>query len=412
MKGRSYLLIIISIMIFSFAFEVNAKNFSFYVDSTCEVNEEDCYRTLDEAFEKVEGEATSANDVIDLNICNDNISISHSYTINGKLKFVIDDVSNENKFEFNGNNNTITTGKYIEFTGNSELTISNLNIRDTLADANNSSFTLGFYSQHVNLNSVSVTSLKYSGIFGGDNLSEYDLDGVQVSGAEVGIDYLGKTLNINNGTFDDNTFGFFIGASETTITNSKINSISAYDGAVVNVDNTNTLVDNPLMIFANNNDYDGFDGIDLDENFVISFSRDSKIKMNLVKESNAVIEKNSSKIDILKLFNGVVDLESSNVLWTTTDSNVVKIDDGFAVLVNEGEATVAGTIPNTEVKLSVNFKVSEEKDKSLKGTIKNIVSNPKTYSTLFIVWLLVFVVVTTTIAYTKRKKEVEAKDII
>lgn len=412
MRIRNFLFIIILVLIFGIASNVSARSYSFYVDTTCEPDEEDCYKTLDEALDKVDGDKTTASDTVDLNICNASVSISHSYTINGKLKFVIDDVPNDNKFEFNGNNNTITTGKYIEVTGNAEVTISNLNIRDTLADANNGSFTLGIYSQIVTLNSVSVASLKYDGILAGYANSEYDLDGIQVSGAEVGLDYYGKVLTINNGTFDDNTFGFYLGGSETTITNSKINSISAYDGAKVSVDSSNTLVENPLKFYINNTNYDEFSGIDLDENFVISFDVDSEIEMDLVKESNITIDKKNNKIDIFKLFNGIEDFEVGSVEWSTTDSNIVKIENGYAVLVKSGDATVSGTIPGTKVKLSVNFKVKDAKDDTFAGKVKNIVSNPKTYSTMFIVWLLVFVIATTLIVYNKRRKELAQKDVI
>lgn len=412
MKGRNYLLLIISIMIISFTFNVSAKSYSFYVDSTCQIKEADCYQTLDDALEVVNGDKTSAEDTIDLNICDPEVSFSHSYTINGKLKFVIDDVSNDNKFTLNGNNNTITTAKYIEFTGNAEMTISNFNVKDTLADARNSSFTLGLYSQYVTLNSVSVISLKYMGIYAGDNLAEYEMDGVQVSGAEVGLDYFGKSLNINNGTFDDNTMGFTIGGSETTITNSKINSIKAYDGADITIDSSNTLVSNPIILFADDDANVDHSDIDFDENFVISFTRDSKIVMNLVKDSDVVLDKKNNKIDVFKLFNGIKDIELDSVAWTTTNDKVAKIQDGYVILQGSGEATVSGTLPNSNIKLSVNFRVKDEKDNTFTGKIKNIVKNPQTYSTLFIVCLLGFVLVTTIVVYNRRRKEIELKDVI
>ena len=134
--------------------------------------------------------------------------------------------------------------------------------------------------------------------------------------------------------------------------------------------------------------------------------------MNLVKDSDIVFDKKNNKIDIFKLFNGVKEIELDSVVWTTTNEKVAKIQDGYVILQSSGEATVSGTIPNSDIKLTVNFRVKDDKDNTFAGTIKNIVNNPKTYSTLFVVCLLSFVLVTTIIVYNKRRKEIELKDII
>ncbi len=412
MKGRSYLLLIISIIIFSFCINVSAKDYAFYIDSTCTKADKDCFHNLDEALELVSGDKTTSSDHIYLNICNSSISFSHSYVINGHLKFVVDDVGGENVFELNGNNNTITTGKYIEFTGNSTLNLSNFNIKDTLADANPGSFTLAIYSQYVNLKSVSVSSLKYMGILGGDNLSEYDLDGVQISGAETALDYYGKSLNINNGTFDDNTMAFMLGKSETNITNSSINSIRVYEGANVTIDETNTLVENPLKLFVNDNPKLSHDDVDFDEFFIVGYDKISKVNMDLKKDSDIVLDKDNNKIDIFKLFNGVSDINIDKVKWSSSNTKVASIKDGYVLLKDEGEAKVSGVIPYSNIKLTVNFRVQEEKDTSLLGTINSILNSPKSFSTLFISFLMLIVIVGTILISNKRRKELKYKDVI
>lgn len=411
MRGRNYIFTLIIIMIFSFSFNVCAKEYDFYIDSTCTKNDKECFTSLDSALELVDGDKTKSSDTIDLIIIDSEVSFSHSYTINGKLKFVIDDVGNKNTLTFNGNNNTITTNKYIEFTGNAQLNISNLNIKDSLADAREDSFTLGIYSQVVNLNSISVSSLKYMGIMAGQNGSDYDFEGVQVSGAETGIDFYGKNFNINNCTVDDNTIGFSIGGSEGLISNSKINSIRSYDKAIVKVDSSNTLVDNPLKFFVNDNKSKYLD-IDLDNYFVISNEKDSIVKMDLIKDSNIVINDKNNKIDILKLFNGIEEVSLDNIVWKSSNDKIISIKDNYVLLLKEGDAKVSGVIPFTNTKLTVKFHITKERDKSLLGTIKYIISNPKTYSLLFIMWLIVFVITCTILSYNKRRHELELKDII
>ena len=408
MKNR--LLLILIVFVFFIGFNVQAKDYNYYIDTTCGTDEEDCYKTLDEALETVKDDKTTANDGVYLNIIDNSGSISKSYTINAKLKLVIDDVPNR-KFEFNGNNNTITTGKYIEITGNSEVTLSNLNIKDTLASAENSSFTLSINNSVVSLNSVSVNSLKYMGIMAGETGSDFDMDGVQVSGAEVGIDFFGKTFSINNSTVDDNTIGFSICAEEANILNSKINSIRAYDNTIVNVDSNNTLVNKELM-FLMKDDNEAYQNVDLDKYFVISSDSTSKIKMKLVKNSDIILNKKNNKVDIFKLFNGVADIEANNVEWNSSNEEVASIKEGFVILKMEGEATVSGLIPNTDTTLSVNFRVSNEPDNSFGGKVKTIVSNPKTYSSIFILSLFVLVITGTLIIYKKSKNDMNKEEVL
>ena len=408
MKNR--LLLILMVSVFFVGFNVQAKDYNYYIDTTCGTDEEDCYKTIDEALETVKDDKTTANDGVYLNIIDNSGSISKSYTINAKLKIVIDDVPNR-KFEFNGNNNTITTGKYIEITGNSEVTLSNLNIKDTLASAENSSFTLSINNSVVSLNSVSVNSLKYMGIMAGETGSDFDMDGVQVSGAEVGIDFFGKTFSINNSTVDDNTIGFSICAEEANILNSKINSIRAYDNTIVNVDSNNTLVNKELM-FLMKDDNEAYQNVDLDKYFVISSDSTSKIKMKLVKNSDIILNKKNNKVDIFKLFNGVADIEANNVEWNSSNEEVASIKEGFVILKMEGEATVSGLIPNTDTTLSVNFRVSNEPDNSFDGKVKTIVSNPKTYSSIFILSLFVLVITGTLIIYKKSKNDMNKEEVL
>ena len=408
MKNR--LLLVLLVITFFVGFNVQAKDYTYYIDNTCGIDEEDCYKTLDEALETVKDDKTTASDGVYLNFIDNTASISKSYTINARLKFVIDDVPNR-KFEFNGNNNTITTGKFIEITGNSEITLSNLNIKDTLASAENYSFTLSISNNIASLNSLSVTSLKYMGIMIGDTNSEYELDSVQVSGAEVGIDYLGKTFSINNSTIDDNTMGFTISCEEANIVNSKINSIRAYDNTIVNVNSNNSLPNKELM-FLMKDDSEGYLDVDLDKYFVVSSDSSSKIKMKLVKDTDIILNKKNNKIDIFKLFNGVVDVEASNVEWKSSNEEVASIKDGFVILNRDGEATVSGLIPNTDTTLSVNFRVSNEPDNSFGGKVKNIVSNPKTYSSIFVLSLFVLVITGTLLIYKRSKLDMNKEDIL
>ena len=409
------LFLILLSFIFCLNINVMAKEFNFYVDTTCGADEEDCYKTLDEAFSAVADDKSSFGDDISFIVIDSNVEISHSYVVNGHLKFVIDDVENDNKFEFNGNNNTITTGNYVEFTGNSELSISNLNIKDTYASANYDSNTLKIENDVVSLNCVSVVSLKYTGLLAGSSdYSEYDLDSVQVSGAEVGIDFFGKNLSIIDSTFDDNTIGFNIEDAEASISNSKINSIYSKHGAKVTVSSNNTLPKKPLYFIklATKGPASDFDTIDPDDYFIIAFDSDSSIKMALEQTSEVVLTEKNSKVDIFKLFNGIENYNVEDIEWTTSDQNVASIKDGFVILLREGEATVKGDIPNTDVSLSVKFVVSNPPDNSIGGKIKNVVTNPKTYSTLFVFWLMVFVITCTLLVYRKRKLEVTEENVI
>ncbi len=410
MNFRNRLFILLVVVLFSFSFNVYARDYCVYIDTTCEVDEEDCFKTLDEGLTAYSGDKLAETDSVSFVMIDKEASISKSYSLKGSIKFVVDDVEDYN-FQLNGNHNTITVDNNITFTGNSKLNISNLNFKDNIADASNGSFTLCFMSDIVNLNSISVISLKYMGIMGGSNLSHYKLDSVQVSGAETGLDYLGEELDVTNSTFEDNTMGFAISSPNCTITNSKINSIRAYENSIVNIDKTNTLVNNPLMFFVKD-DHDEYLDVDLDKYFVVSTDTSSIVKMNLVKDSDIVIGKNGNKIDIFKLFNGVNNISLDTVSWTSSNEKVASIKDGYVILNDKGEATVSGKIPNTDTTLTVNFKVSKEEKNSFVSNVKSIVTNPKTYSNLFLLFMFVVVISGTLIVFNNRRNIIEEKDII
>lgn len=410
MTFRNRLFILLVVVLFSFSFNVYARDYCVYIDATCEEKEADCFKTLDEGLNEYSGDKLAETDSVSFIMIDKEASISKSYTLKGSIKFVVDDVDDYN-FQLNGNHNTIIVDNNVTFTGNSKLNISNLNFKDNIADASNESFTLCFMSDIVNLNSISVTSLKYMGIMAGSDLSHYKLDSVQVSGAETGIDYLGEELEVTNSTFEDNTMGFVISSPKCTITNSKINSIRAYDNSVVNIDKTNSLVKNPLMFFVKD-DNDEFLDIDLDKYFVISTDSSSKVKMNLVKDSDIVINKSGNKIDIFKLFNGVNNVNLDTVSWTSSNEKVASIKDGYVILNDKGETTVSGKIPNTDTTLSVNFKVTKEEKNNFVSNVKSIVTNPKTYSNLFLLFMFVVVISGTLIVFNNRRNIIEEKDII
>ena len=107
--------------------------------------------------------------------------------------------------------------------------------------------------------------------------------------------------------------------------------------------------------------------------------------MDLVKDSNIVINDKNNKIDILKLFNGIEEVSLDNIVWKSSNDKIVSIKDNYILLLKEGDAKVSGVIPFTNTKLTVNFHITKERDKSLLGTIKYIISEPKTYSLLFVI---------------------------
>ncbi len=267
------------------------------------------------------------------------------------------------------------------------------------------------------------------------------IDNVTINSQYAGLELVKGTINtINKYTFNGDNFAVVVsGYSQTfplnsiTITNSKLAncncSIGIYDYGMdvaksfdvrsakarrIAFTNYNVKIDssevncakygadsssfatNPTIYFTANNDWKAAinRGTDFNSFANIVEGYNSKVVIDMEKKDTIKL---SSKVSLQNYFDELKDVNPGDIQWRVADPKILKIENGKVIPLRIGTTTVTATYKNNNY--SIEFRVTALPN------VKEVISNPKTGASIFLVVALLFLTGVLTYSYVLVQKK-------